>query len=158
MLKNIYNAFLQPHVDYGISVWASASNNQTKKITKSTEKAVRIMDFKGRNEEALPLFRKFKILSPDLNKKLVDSIFIWKHCNDLLPTAISNIIKQNESSQQAINTNNKRFYIPYCRTSIAQRSIIFTGPNTWNNIVPKHLKDARSSGLFRKKLKTFLLN
>jgi hypothetical protein len=158
MLKNVYNAFLQPHVDYGISAWASASNNQTKKITKITEKAVRIMNFKGRNEEALPLFQKFKILPPDLNKKLVDSIFIWKHCNDLLPTAIANIIKQNESSQQAINTNNNRFYIPYCRTSIAQRSIIYTGPKTWNNIVPKHLKEARSSGLFRKKLKTFLLN
>jgi len=83
---------------------------------------------------------------------------MWKYCNNSIPKAIIEIFKTNVSSQAALNaSNNQRLYIPYCRTSIAQRSIVYKGPHIWNTCVPNNIRQSVSSTSFRNKLKSYLL-
>ena len=45
-LKLIYNALIQPHLDYGSLSWSSASDSQLNRLTKLQNKTVKLMSFK----------------------------------------------------------------------------------------------------------------
>jgi hypothetical protein len=70
------------------------------------------------------------------------------------------IFAVNVSSQRALNADStQRLFIPLCRTAIAQRSIVYNGPNIWNTVViPNKLNTSKSSASFRKQLKSHLLS
>jgi hypothetical protein len=158
LIKNIYNAFIQPHIDYGLLAWGSATTTQLKKVAVATNKTIRLLNFKERDESAWPLYQKFKILPLNKNIQLLNATFMWKFCNNILPQPIIEIFETNSSSQAALNANSsKRLFIPHYRTSIAQRTIVYNGPYIWNTVVPKKHREAISACSFRSKLKSYLL-
>jgi hypothetical protein len=158
LIKNIYNAFIQPHIDYGLLAWGSATTTQLKKVAVATNKTIRLLNFKERDESAWPLYQKLKILPLNKNIQLLNATFMWKFCNNILPQPIIEIFETNSSSQAALNANSsKRLFIPHCRTSIAQRTIVYNGPYIWNTVVPKKHREAISACSFRSKLKSYLL-
>ena len=45
-LKMLYHAFIQPHIDYGLIVWGSATKSNLKIIQDKMKKAIRTISFK----------------------------------------------------------------------------------------------------------------
>ena len=66
-LKNLYNAFIQPHINYGLILWGTADKIQTNKIALNLKKAVRIITFNNKNDHSAPLFKHLGILTFDKN-------------------------------------------------------------------------------------------
>ena len=56
VLRALFYAFVQPHIDYGLLVWGSATPTNLKPIKKNLQKAVRKILFKARNQPIEPLF------------------------------------------------------------------------------------------------------
>ena len=157
-LTSVYNAFIQPHIDYGVLSWASSTKTHLKKIDISLKKAVRVMSFKKRNDHSLPLFKHLNILPLDLNIRLQTACFIWKYVNDLLPSSINKIFKKQNINTYIIDRRNQpKLPIPYCRTSMAQRCITYNGIKQWNFDVPTKIADSKSLSSFRSLLKSHLL-
>ena len=62
VLRTLFYAFVQPHIDYGLLVWGSATPSNLKPIKKNLQKAVRKILFKNRNQPTEPLFHELKAL------------------------------------------------------------------------------------------------
>ena len=54
LLRMLYFAFVQPHIDYGLLLWGSANKSNINIVKKSHKKAVRKMLFKSYNHPTKP--------------------------------------------------------------------------------------------------------
>ena len=93
VIKTFYNASIQSHVDYGLTLWGNAPRTHLNKIELSIKKAIRIMSFKNKYEHTLPLFKKMGILPLDKNVMYLQAKFMWKYVNNLHPPRVQNIFK-----------------------------------------------------------------
>ena len=50
VMKNLYNALIQPHLDYGALIWGKANEIHVKKIRSSLNKTMRIISFKNQQK------------------------------------------------------------------------------------------------------------
>ena len=75
-LKTIYNALIQPHIDYGILSWGTAAETNLNKISSLQRKAIRILTFKKKEDDSAPLFKQENLLPLEKCKILQNCKFI----------------------------------------------------------------------------------
>ena len=153
LLRTIFYAFVQPHIDYAIDNWSCASDSLIDSISRKINKAIRILSFVDNKEPVQPLFKNLKILSLHKHINLNIGKLMWKLKNKVLPKCILDIFSCCFKSSH----RNEKLYIPLGRTQFKTRFIVCRGPIFWNNL-PQNIKDAKSLDLFTKKLKKYLLN
>ena len=91
ILKTIYNALIQPHLNFSILLWGK----NTKRILKLQKWAVRAITCSKYNAHTDPLFKKLNLLKITDIYKLTALKFYYKFKNDLLPQSFLNIFTQN---------------------------------------------------------------
>ena len=87
VLRSLYYAFINPHVDYNLLNWSLTSSTNLNSVKINMKKAIRIMCFKKRDEPSLPLFKELDILPLDKLIKLRQGK-LWKLANDFLPSSL----------------------------------------------------------------------
>ena len=148
-LINTYNAHIQPHIDYGLTVWGYASKTSLQTIEKQQRKAIRSINFKPkRYEDTISLFKQSKILPLKQCISLSSCKTIWKAANSLLPSTISSIFNQRADTS---------FHLPYRRIDATQSCISYKGVQAWNKI-SVNIRSSTSLNLFKNKYKEFLLS
>ena len=96
ILKTIYNALIQPHLNFSILLWGK----NTKRISKLQKWAVRAITCSKYNAHTDPLFKKLNLLKVDDIYKITAIKFYYKYKNDLLPNYFKNIsLIRNETKK-----------------------------------------------------------
>ena len=149
-LKSLYYSFIQPHVDYGLINWASATTTNLNPIRKKIKKAIRIMAFKNYKETTEPLFHDFKILNFDNYKDLNTAKFMWKLSKNKLPISISKLFNKQNSR------NSLNLHLPTINTNHKKRFVSYSGIKLWNSL-PTELKEISLFSAFKKKVTNNLL-
>ena len=150
LIKSIYSAFFQPHIDYNILNWGCATETHLLPIKTSLKKVVRVMTFSDFNAHSSPLFKNLKIL--DLDNQILFNLgkLFWKTTHNQLPNPINDILKKvTRSGREIINT--------FCRTTYKERFILNTGQQNWK-LVPKEIKEQPKISLFSTHYKKHLLD
>ena len=78
ILKNLYNAFIQPHIDYGLVLWGNALDTHSKKVAINLNKAVCIILFKDNFVSAQPLYKSLNLLNLKECVNLTQAKFMFK--------------------------------------------------------------------------------
>ena len=122
ILKNIFNSFFKPYIEYGTLAWGAATNNHLEKVNKSVKRSIRTMLFKDKYDSVKPFYEYLNILLLLYNIKLLQGKYMWNLFNSNLPKPLTEHfpLKYNE----AINNQQNRLIIPYHRTSIGKKIII----------------------------------
>ena len=107
-------------------------------------------------EHALPLFKNLSIMTVQDVHSFSVAIFMYKFCNDLLPSVFVNYFFTNSVFNVFTTRHSNDFCIPFCRTALAQKAIRFKGTTLWNNL-PCNIKCQPSIHLFKRKLKQHFL-
>ena len=126
ILKNIFNSFFKPYIEYGTLAWGAAANNHLEKINKSTKRSIHTMLFKDKYNSVKPFYGYLNILPLSDNIKLLQGKYkMWNLFNSNLPKPLTEHfpLKYNE----AINNQQNRLIIPYHRTSIGKKSLLHSG-------------------------------
>ena len=89
ILKTIYFAIFDSHINYANLVWAQNSNAMSRILTLQ-KKAMRIITFQSRNCHSGPLFFKLKLLKFNDKVHLENVLLISKFINSLLPPVFNN--------------------------------------------------------------------
>ena len=85
ILKSIYYAILDCHLNYANTVWAQNRNSMNRRIILQ-KKALHIMSFECRNAHSNPLFFRHEIIKLPDKIKMENCLFIGKSINfNLLP-------------------------------------------------------------------------
>ena len=145
--------FVQPHIDYGLVVWGSATPSNLKPIKKNLLKAVRKILFKNRNQPTEPLFHELKVLDFDKHKFLIISSFMWQLTYDNITDTIKSSFNIRNREYEE---NNLKYHIPNINLKLLKRNIVYQGPRTWNRL-KSDIKIKRSIFSFKKAFKNELL-
>ena len=159
ILRNLYFAFIAPHVNYGIINWGCATATVTKSVQRNLNKALRIIDFEKYTASAKPLFTKLGILNFEQNFNLECSKLIYDIINGNQSAIFDNFF-ENTTSRHGYQTRqsaNKQFAFPVIRTNYKKRFFTYNGMKIWNNI-PLEIREQKSKHLFCKYYKNWLLH
>ena len=153
ILRTLFYAFVQPHLDYGLLVWGKATSTNLKPIKKNLQKAIRKMLFKNRSHSIEPLFKDLKILDFEKHKFLTISSFMWQLTYNNIPDTIKTAFK---TRNRDYGENNLKYHLPNINSELLKRNVIYQGPKIWNSL-KNNIKNKKSIYSFKKTLKNKLL-
>ena len=136
ILKTIYNALIQPHLNFSILLWGK----NTKRISKLQKWAVRAITCSKYNAHTDPLFKKLNLLKVDDIYKITAIKFYYKYKKDLLPNYFKNIFTHEFPihSYETRQRNIPRPDIP--KSLLAKSSIRYAIPYLLKNL-PSSITD-----------------
>ena len=85
VLVMLYNAFILPHITYGLEVWGAANKTFLSRIVIIQKRIIRITSFKSLNHHSAPLFYELTILDVFKQYRLMIAIFMHDLLNNKLP-------------------------------------------------------------------------
>ena len=159
VLKQLYHAFISPHISYGLINWGFASKCSTTKLNTNLKRAVRIMTFSGFKDNSKPLFTKLSLLNFENLHKLEVAKFMYDVINNNLASTISNLFEKTKArhSYKTRQATQNQFALPVIYTECRKKSIFFNGIKIWNEI-PLEIRSMKSKTLFKKYLSNWLLH
>ena len=118
---------------------------------------MRTMLFKNRFDNVKPFYKHLNILPLTRNIKLLLGKFMRKLLSKEHPESI--IEQFPLHFNEAINnTNGEKLIIPYHRTSIGKKSLLYQGYKIWNLEIPANIKSKESYNNFAKNYPKYLLD
>ena len=148
VLKCIYYAHVYPLLTYCNPIWCTTYSTYLIPLKLQLKKIVRIITNSGYLDHTDPLFRQTRILKLDDIVKFSIATFMYKNKIDsqrLLPTHTHNTRQRQNLS------------LPTHRLTKFQHSMTYQGPVVWNSI-PNYIQDSPSLNIFKKHLKTHILD
>ena len=149
ILISTYNAYIQPHIDYGLNVWGYTNKSHLDIIARQQRKALRLMNFKRKRDDATDLFKTDKVLPLDENLKLSSAKLAWKANKGLLPSPVNSLFHPR--------SHNNSLHLPYRRLDITQRCSTYQGVKDWNQI-PEQIRASNSLNILKTHYKNLLLS
>ena len=154
----LYNALIQPHLDYGSLCWSSAAHSTLHHIEKLQNKSIRLLHFKKYQDPTPPLYKKSEILPLKQNIILNQTKFIWKFTKNKLPTSIINLFDQQNIKIGIRNTVDHKLFLPFQRTNYGTHFLFYSGIKSWNQILDTSSRTAHSLGSFKRLTKKILVS
>ena len=157
---NLYNSFIQPHLDYGALVWGQCAKTHIEKIEASQDKTIRILNFKKKDDSAKQLYPISKILPIKQNTKFILGKFIWRTVHSFQPTSILELF-ETHNAVPSDREPDKEFFkmrLPNQRIGHGINFVVFAGIKLWNQMIPNEIKKVCTANLYKKQLKDYFLN
>jgi len=157
-LYKLYYAFVFPHLNYGVEVYANCNKIAIDKLNKLNNKLLRILLGKNYDTPNIELYRIFNVLPIPLlhEMKLLELIHKFYHHNHLLPKIFQEYFIINNAIHQYSTRNKNNLHISVVTSHIGQRCSVYHGSKYWNEL-PDYLKVYSSVSLFKKNISHYLL-
>ena len=152
VLIMIYNAFILPHITYGIEVWGSTYETYLNQILIIQKRAVRAITFKNHMEHSIPLFYECKILDVHKLYHLMICTYMYDLIQGHSPDDLSIYCSFVDHCYDTRQKNNKNLGMSLVKTNIGKQSLSYSGPFNWNAL-QSDIRNNPSRNSFRKNLK-----
>ena len=151
----IYHSLLMSHIRYCITNWFHGNLTIVNQLQSICNKFIRIAFSLANKDDILPFMKQHNLLTiKDIFEHDV-AVFMYKYHQRALPSAFDNMFQSKTSS---IRTRSNSQLIPtFYHNTISQQSIRYIGPKIWSKI-PISIRESRTIGAFKKKLKKHFLN
>ncbi len=128
-LIQIYNAIVQPHVDYGDAVYDSASQTSKNRLQKLQTRAARLITGSGPHISRNLMFNKVKWLSLPQRRDFHKCILVYKCRMGLAPQYLCDMFIANNSNHSYNTRNVTQLRATITRTAYYYRSFTVSGLN-----------------------------
>ena len=157
ILRNIYFAFVYPHILYGIEIYANTSSIHLKKLITLNNKLLRILQNKPNKFPVKDLYLNFNTLAiPELHiQRLLIFAHKFLHHKYLLPNAFVNYFTVNSEIHSHNTRVRDNLHLDSFSTNYGKRTVKYKASTMWNQL-PSSLKVFSSVKYFSNKLKKFL--
>jgi len=156
-IKQLYYAYVFPHVKYGIEIYGTCSDLLMKKLQTEQNKLLKILCRKNRRYPTNQLHSELKVLNCYDIHKLFIGVFVYKQQSNMLPAIFDTYFKLNSDVCMRTTRQSDDLYIPLCRTKTAQRSLKYIGAKLWNSI-GDHVKRCKTIYCFKRTYKSELID
>jgi len=159
VLRNIYFAFIYPHILYGIEIYRNTCLTYLDKLTKINNNLLRILKNRGPSVPCVLLYSTYNTLSPSKlhTCQILCLVYKFLYYKQLLPAVFTNYSTLNSTFHLHITRNKHLLHLSPINTSHGHRSIPFKGSLLWNNL-PVYLHQIPTFNLFKNRLKSHLLS
>ena len=156
-LKNLYFAFVYPHLLYGIEIYANTNKTLLDKLSKLNNRLVRIVLNEKWSTAVVKLYTKLNVL-PIFELHQMQLIFLIYKClfyNELLPRVFHNYFVSINTVHNYYTRGNSNLVLFRSNMCIGQRCSNFKCSKLWN-VLPKKLKIKDSLKVYKKNIVEFL--
>lgn len=156
ILLQLYHAFVSPYLSYGIELWGSATKSALQPIIINQKRSLRIIHGAPPRSPSTPLFLSSEVLPLDSIYEFKILEFMFKYNNFMLPGIFRSMFTLNANVHN--HDTRQRHLIHHAQTSTTaySKSIRYTGISLWNDL-HQDIRNSTSPGLFKNKLKIYLL-
>ena len=147
MRKLFFTSHIQSLIDYGSTLWDSASQNTLKPLHSLHRRALKLILLKQSSLEKDD-YNKLNVLPLHTRLKYNKSILMKKIMVGNAPPSLSRLFPINPTRDQI------KINIPTPRIDLFKTSLTFSGASLWNSL-PYSLK-IQSSKLFKKRYLSYL--
>ena len=144
---NFYNSFVYPYLAYNIAVWGKTHNNILKPLFLAQKRIVRCIADAEFYAHTTPLFKKLQLLK-------FEDIYKYVLCIHMFKSLKIGMYKKTHSVNTRTRNEAKTTF--HC-LSMCQQAVSFNGPNEWNALPPS-VKEIKTIGAFKRKLKSHFLS
>ena len=158
-LSMLYNAFVSPHILYGIEVYANTTKTALDKLCKLNNKLLRILLNKPLLTPINELYRAMAVLPiPQLHEM---QLLVFTHKCLYASTTLPDIFDKYFVTNTSIHSHNTKhqndLHTPALNFKSGSRRTAYRSSLLWNNL-PDNIKLISSLPLFKKHLKCFILD
>lgn len=153
--NNIYNSFVNSHLNYLVGIWGNAYEtalNPIKTIQCKALKMIHNIDYYTTRTEVFTMTQVLNL--NNLNYKNL-CVFLYKVQNNLIKNELNITLNSDIHSHNTRYANN--YHIDFTRTNLGKFSILIKAIHLFNNL-PTYIKDSLSIIEFKKKIKIYLLS
>ena len=155
-LLSFYNTLILSHINYGITACNSAGVSAKNRLHILQKWALRAVNHSEFRSHSNPLFIKYNQLKIDDLCKLNIVTFMYKYCNNLLPSTFNLLFKTNSENHSYNTRCATNFNIPKNKLEFGKKSISYQGVKIWNNI-PINIKNSGNIKHFKDTYKKVLV-
>ena len=88
-MKNLFNSFLKPYIEYGNLAWGGPPKTKIELINRTIKCSIRTMMNMDKFDSVKPFYEYLNIFPFKDIMKLLQGKFMWKLINDVFPNSIS---------------------------------------------------------------------
>ena len=158
-LKQYYNSYILPVLDYGCLIWGHCSNLNINRLVKLQKRAARIILSVDYTTPSNIMFQDLNWLPFTKRIQYHTCVMMYKALNDLAPEYISSQFSKTfeTHSRHLRSVDNELLRVPYSRNCYFEKSFTVDGAKQWNNI-PVNLRTLPNLNSFKISLKSYLQN
>ena len=155
-LFSIYHSIFSSHLTYGCQVWFQAPNTLTNQISTLQNKALRLINFKNKQEHTSPLYKSSQILKIKDHSDLLNCLFTYKCLHSELPLSFENFVTTIDHQYRTRAAVYGSLAILNVNTTLyGLQSIRYRCISTWNSF-QRLYSNNRLSNLSKQKLKNVI--
>ena len=148
LMKNIYSAHIQPHINYELLLWGFANDGRLKRVNNLQRKALRLINFKTKRYANMEeLYKENKILPTRQCLSLKAGKMLWDVYQNKAPVNICSLFQKRHL----------KFFQQYRRINLTQKCLTYEGVKMWNKI-PSNICNCKIIASFQRELKKHLFS
>jgi len=156
-LRQIYFAYVFPHIKYGIELYGTCSAKLMKRIQTEQNKILKILYKKDFRYNTNKLHGELSLLKCQDIHNFFISIFVYKQQSSTLPKVFKNYFIVTEDLGRRQTRQSKELFIKRYRTKGGEKCIKCIGAKLWNDI-DNEIKKVSTLSMFKVNYKKYLLS
>ena len=150
LLRKYYNCYVQPRIDYGISVWGCTTDNNISIIQRIQNRIGRVLSGNfDYNVSGLSILHDLKIFNIAQRRDYFLSSLTYQAANHLAPVYLSDHIICNSDMHDFFTRRGHDLYLPKINCDMYKNSLAIRGGNLFNSL-PNEIKLCSSIKAFKK--------
>jgi len=156
VLVMLYNAFILPHMTYGLEVWGAANKTNLNSVLILQKRIARVLAFKDYRHPSAPLFLELKLLDIYKQYRYMICVFMHDLINNNLPHRFTDYFSFINHPYETRTKSKCNINVTKFQTNVGKQSISYSGPDLWNQL-PISLRQNKKRKSFCNALKQYYL-
>ena len=152
----IYKTYIQPKLDYGITVWGCTTETNLNRVQRVQNHAARLItgNFDYIHTRGVDLVKSLKLFTIRERRDYFLNILTFKAIHGLVPNYLSNEItmKFDINGYDTRSSDGMDVYLPRVNKDSYRNSFLYAGGVGWNAL-PDHVKDSHTIESFKSSYK-----
>ena len=158
VLLQIYNASIQPQIDYALTVWGITTDQNLHKVQRLQNYAARVItnNFDYVNVRGIELVHQLGWMDVKQRIKYFELLLMFKCIHGMAPSHLcNNVILECEVSERITRSHCMDLYLPFPATEFSKRLFFYRGAKAWNSLSDA-IKECHSLPVFKDSIKRFV--
>jgi len=158
LVTQVYNAYVLPHITYGIEVYGTCCKTTLKKLERIQNRMLKILCKKKYRDSATALYNNLKLMKCKYIYKCSTVMFVYKQMNNKLPaifngyfTEVCEYVARNTRQSKDLSLKKNRLQ------TMGDKTMKHKGATLWNKL-PIDIRTENSVKIFKRSVKAHYLS
>ena len=133
-----YNAYILPHLNYGVTMWGNASKSTLDRVFKLQKMAARLILDNCKELSTTEMFIQLQWLDIYEIVQFQKLLTVYKSLNNFYPDYMANLFSEKEqTNRQLRSSSTSQLNTPFPHIELFKKYLSYSGAIQWNTLSPQ---------------------